>query len=115
MKISFIFLLLTFFFLQACKLSDTSPSKAPFKEYLQKHRGEYQASLRDSRSFKKFKNSRNLKSSKNFKDLIRKSISQYSGSCPCPYSTDRAGRKCGKRSAHSRAGGNSPLCYESDF
>lgn len=47
--------------------------------------------------------------------LIRESIGAYSGSCPCPYSTDRAGRRCGGRSAHSRAGGASPLCYVSDI
>ena len=46
--------------------------------------------------------------------LIRQSIASYSGSCPCPYSTDRAGRSCGRRSAHSRPGGASPLCYPSD-
>ena len=46
--------------------------------------------------------------------LIRQSLSGYSGNCPCPYNTDRAGRKCGKRSAYSRPGGASPLCYESD-
>ena len=46
--------------------------------------------------------------------LIRNSIRSYSGSCPCPYSTDRAGRRCGKRSAYSRPGGASPLCYERD-
>lgn len=47
--------------------------------------------------------------------LIRSSIRSYSGSCPCPYSRDRAGRRCGKRSAYSRPGGASPLCYESDI
>ena len=46
--------------------------------------------------------------------LIRESIARYSGSCPCPYSTDRAGRRCGERSAYSRTGGSEPLCYESD-
>ena len=46
--------------------------------------------------------------------LIRESIARYSGSCPCPYSTDRAGRRCGERSAYSRIGGSEPLCYESD-
>lgn len=46
--------------------------------------------------------------------LIQRSIQSYSGSCPCPYSKDRAGRRCGKRSAHSRPGGTSPLCYERD-
>ena len=47
-------------------------------------------------------------------ELIRQSISSYSGSCPCPYNRDRAGRRCGKRSAYSRPGGASPLCYEHD-
>ena len=46
--------------------------------------------------------------------LIRGSISRYSGSCPCPYNVDRAGRKCGGRSAYSRPGGASPLCYDRD-
>ena len=35
--------------------------------------------------------------------LIRQSIASHSGSCPCPYSVDRAGRRCGGRSAYSRA------------
>lgn len=47
--------------------------------------------------------------------LIRQSIAAYSGSCPCPYNTDRAGRRCGGRSAYSRPGGASPLCYKSDI
>lgn len=46
--------------------------------------------------------------------LVRQSIANYSGSCPCPYSTDRAGRRCGGRSAYSRPGGAAPLCYPSD-
>jgi hypothetical protein len=45
---------------------------------------------------------------------IRQSIAAYSGSCPCPYSTDRAGRRCGARSAHSRGGGAAPICFASD-
>lgn len=45
---------------------------------------------------------------------IRQSIAAYPGSCPCPYSTDRAGRRCGARSAYSRPGGARPLCYPSD-
>ena len=48
------------------------------------------------------------------KILIRQSIAGYSGNCPCPYNTDRAGRRCGGRSAWSRPGGASPLCYEGD-
>jgi hypothetical protein len=46
--------------------------------------------------------------------LISASILSYPGNCPCPYFTDRAGRRCGRRSAWSREGGYSPLCYESD-
>lgn len=46
--------------------------------------------------------------------LIQESLASYSGSCPCPESRDRAGRRCGGRSAYSRPGGASPLCYESD-
>lgn len=46
--------------------------------------------------------------------LMTQSQSRYSGSCPCPYYTDRAGRRCGGRSAYSRPGGASPLCYTSD-
>lgn len=49
------------------------------------------------------------------KEIIRRSIAQYPGSCPCPYNRDRAGRRCGGRSAWSKPGGYSPLCYESDI
>ena len=45
--------------------------------------------------------------------IIRQSIASYPGSCPCPYNRDRGGRRCGGRSAWSRAGGYSPLCYDS--
>ena len=48
-------------------------------------------------------------------EMIRQSIASYSGSCPCPYSTDRGGRRCGARSAYSRPGGAAPLCYASDI
>lgn len=48
------------------------------------------------------------------KEIIRISIRQYPGSCPCPYNRDRGGRRCGKRSAWSKPGGYSPMCYESD-
>lgn len=47
--------------------------------------------------------------------MIRESIARYPGSCPCPYNTDRGGRRCGGRSAWSRPGGYSPLCYPSDI
>lgn len=47
-------------------------------------------------------------------EIIKESIASYRGTCPCPYNTDRAGRRCGARSAYSRPGGASPLCYEKD-
>lgn len=46
--------------------------------------------------------------------LISESIIQYPGSCPCPYNSARNGSRCGKRSAWSRPGGYSPLCYAKD-
>ncbi|MDY6948366.1 MAG: hypothetical protein SXG53_21910 [Pseudomonadota bacterium] len=46
--------------------------------------------------------------------LIEMSISKTPGNCPCPYHRDSAGRQCGKRSAYSRPGGRSPLCYPAD-
>ena len=46
--------------------------------------------------------------------LIDLSIATYRGRCPCPYFTDRAGRRCGGRSAYSRPGGYSPKCYAGD-
>jgi hypothetical protein len=47
-------------------------------------------------------------------EIIKVSIANYSGNCPCPYNRDRAGRSCGRRSAYSRPGGAAPLCYERD-
>jgi len=47
--------------------------------------------------------------------IIATSIATYHGNCPCPYFSDRAGRRCGRRSAYSRAGGYSPICYKSDI
>lgn len=46
--------------------------------------------------------------------IISESISGYPGNCPCPYNRDRAGHKCGGRSAYSRPGGYSPVCYPTD-
>ncbi|MEP0983158.1 SH3 domain-containing protein [Leptolyngbya sp. AS-A5] len=40
---------------------------------------------------------------------IRESVS---GSCECPYDTDKRGRSCGGRSAYSRPGGAAPTCYK---
>jgi hypothetical protein len=47
-------------------------------------------------------------------EIIKQSIASYRGSCPCPYNVDRAGRTCGRRSAYSRPGGASPICYDRD-
>lgn len=44
--------------------------------------------------------------------IIQESIDDYSGNCPCPYNTMRNGRACGGRSAWSREGGYSPICYK---
>jgi hypothetical protein len=46
--------------------------------------------------------------------IISQSIASYSGNCPCPFNTDRAGRRCGGRSAYSRPGGAAPICFEAD-
>lgn len=46
--------------------------------------------------------------------IIEQSIDSYPGNCPCPYNTDRAGRRCGGRSAWSRGGGYAPKCYPGD-
>lgn len=46
--------------------------------------------------------------------IIKGSLQSYPGSCPCPYSTMKNGRQCGRRSAYSRPGGRSPLCYPND-
>ena len=46
--------------------------------------------------------------------IIKESIDSYPGNCPCPYNTDRAGRRCGARSAYNRPGGYAPKCFASD-
>ncbi len=47
--------------------------------------------------------------------MIQESIASYSGSCPCPYNSARNGSQCGGRSAYSKPGGASPLCYPKDI
>lgn len=47
-------------------------------------------------------------------DIIARSRANYPGKCGCPDDVDRAGRRCGKRSAYSRAGGAQVLCYPED-
>lgn len=56
----------------------------------------------------------NVKDDKIKDQIIQQSIENYSGSCPCPYFVDRAGKRCGGRSAYSRDGGASPFCYRRD-
>ena len=46
--------------------------------------------------------------------IVRESIANYPGSCPCPDSVMRNGSRCGGRSAYSRPGGAAPMCYPSD-
>jgi hypothetical protein len=46
--------------------------------------------------------------------IIRESLANYPGPCPCPYDVARNGSSCGRRSAYSRPGGYSPICYDSD-
>lgn len=47
--------------------------------------------------------------------MIEDSLASYPGNCPCPYNSMRNGRACGGRSAYSRPGGYSPLCYKEDI
>lgn len=47
--------------------------------------------------------------------LIKDSIAQYPGNCPCPFNVDRAGRPCGGRSAWNKPGGSAPLCFREDI
>lgn len=46
--------------------------------------------------------------------IIKQSIAEYPGNCPCPYNSARNGSSCGGRSAWSRGGGYSPMCYPKD-
>jgi hypothetical protein len=43
--------------------------------------------------------------------IIQGSLAGYPGPCPCPYNVARNGSSCGRRSAYSRPGGYSPICY----
>ena len=49
------------------------------------------------------------------KNMIAKSIANYSGKCACPYQVMSNGNKCGNKSAYSKPGGYAPLCYISDI
>ncbi len=49
--------------------------------------------------------------------LIKEATNQYYryGNCPCPYSVDGRGYRCGARSAYSRVGGHKVYCYKEDI
>lgn len=49
------------------------------------------------------------------RQMIQQSIQRYPGNCPCPYNQASDGSQCGGRSAWSRPGGRSPLCYSDDI
>jgi len=57
----------------------------------------------------------NLGQTKSPEQMIKESIANYPGKCPCPYSIMSNGKKCGKRSAYSKPVGYEPLCYVSDI
>lgn len=46
--------------------------------------------------------------------VIDESIAAYPGVCACPFNSARNGSSCGKRSAWSKAGGYSPICYKKE-
>jgi hypothetical protein len=46
--------------------------------------------------------------------IIEESIAEYPGTCACPFNHARNGSSCGKRSAWSKAGGYSPICYANE-
>jgi hypothetical protein len=49
--------------------------------------------------------------------IVQESVSAYLATghpCACPYNSMRNGAACGGRSAYSRPGGASPLCYAKD-
>jgi hypothetical protein len=50
-------------------------------------------------------------------EIIKESIASYKANgrpCACPFDRMRNGRECSDRSAYSRPGGASPLCYPKD-
>lgn len=50
------------------------------------------------------------------REMIRKSIEAYKGSCPCPYSQNKDGLYCRGASAYSKPWSpNPPMCYFRDI
>ena len=45
-------------------------------------------------------------------EIVKQSVANYKGSCPCPYSTHPDGTQCGYRSAFHKGAAEKPLCYE---
>jgi hypothetical protein len=46
--------------------------------------------------------------------LVARSLSSFSGACPCPYSVDRDGQRCGERSVYARSSHSHLLCHPHD-
>ncbi|WP_437616631.1 hypothetical protein [Erwinia sp. V71] len=61
-----------------------------------------------------FSKSQRLSDDQVKQQIIDDSIAAYSGNCPCPYNSALNGSRCGKRSAWSRAGGETPICYKDE-
>ena len=57
----------------------------------------------------------NLSNDQIKQQIIQESMASYSGRCPCPYNIAKNGSQCGGRSAYSRPGGVSPICYPEDI
>lgn len=58
--------------------------------------------------------SNSLSNEKIKRAIIKESLEYYRGNCPCPYNLTKNGSRCGKRSAYSKPGGDTPLCYPRD-
>ena len=46
--------------------------------------------------------------------LVNKSVAEYEGACPCPYTKASDGSQCGKRSAYSKNAAEKPMCFPKD-
>ncbi len=43
--------------------------------------------------------------------IVRDSIAKYRRGCPCPYSLNKEGKACDRKSAYSQGYKSAPLCY----
>jgi hypothetical protein len=66
-------------------------------------------------SFSSFAQQKPLSEVEIWQLIIKESIQAYSRSCPCPYSADALGQRCGNQSAHSRGTPAAPMCYPQDI